>query len=92
MNPNGALLIGPATITWLGPPLARLTYPSLIYAPEADYELPLRVGSVVGVGPYRLRVVGEEPETATVLVRRCGPWGWLWWAGWKIARWLRGDH
>jgi hypothetical protein len=72
---------------WPGGPVARTNYPTLMYAGECDP--PLGVGSGIKLGRLKLVVVAEEPDTATVLVRRRGPWGWLRWAGWEVTERFR---
>ena len=67
----------------------RTTYDMLLYGlDDVDYELPLSPGSLLRVGPRRYRVLREEPDTATVLLRREGgltPGYWLRQAAMRVA-------
>lgn len=71
MNPTGDLLQTETGYRWTGGPVIRTTYDMLLYGlPDCEAEPPLSPGSQVRVGPYRLRVLQEEPDTATVLLIR----------------------
>jgi hypothetical protein len=67
---------------WTGSPIARTDYPTLLYLGKC--EPPLGVGSKASLGRYRVVVMAEEPETATVLVRWHGLWGWLHEVVWRL--------
>ncbi len=68
---------------WLDAGTVRTTYDMLLYGlPDCEAEPPLSPGCLVRVGPYRLRVLEEEPDTATVLlVRERGLM-----LGWRLRR------
>jgi len=54
---------------WLDARTVRTTYDMLLYGfDDCQAEPPLSPGCLVRVGPYRYRVLAEEPETATVLL------------------------
>lgn len=104
MDPTGDLLLhqagGGHRYTWQGGDVIRTTYDMLLYGlPDVKAEPPLSPGCPVRIGPYRLRVLREEPDTATVLlVRERGLMLGYWlrraalWAALALGRWASGDE
>jgi hypothetical protein len=85
-KPSGELLIFDDGYLWRGGDVIRTTYDMLLYGLDGvKCEPPLGPGSPVRVGPYRLRVLVEEPGRATVLLVRASLFGYwrarlrLWW-------------
>lgn len=73
MKPSGDLLFTDNRYRWRGGPIIRTTYGMLLYGlDDCDAEPPLSPGSSVRIGPYRCRVLAEEPERASVLLVREG--------------------
>jgi hypothetical protein len=105
MNPTGDLLITDnAHYRWTGGPIIRTTYVMLLFGlNDVEYSLPLLPGSQVRIGPYRCRVLAEEPEQASVLLMREGGTARLYqigsWLRWLVlrailllGRWASGDE
>jgi hypothetical protein len=68
---SGDILILDDGYVWRGGDVIRTTYDMLLYGLDGvECDPPLGPGDPVRVGPYRLRVLAEEPERATVLLAR----------------------
>ena len=72
-NPTGELLlVQPGdSYRWQGGNVIRTTYANILYGlPDVACDPPLQPGDRLRIGPYRLRVLAEEPEQASVLLVR----------------------
>jgi hypothetical protein len=79
VEPNGELLCHTADETnngsywyeWIGGRIILTTFPKLLYdLPGVEMKLPVNVGDIIQIGPYRLRMLGFEEDRENVLFIR----------------------
>lgn len=82
---NGLGQLDGITFDWVGGNTVEISYFVIDHASFLDVW---QRGSIIGIGPYRLRIIENRPDLATFVCAREGPLAWLWAALYRATRWL----